>query len=168
MQRKVSDFSKLPIILESICSELEDLKREHAEWCSVLKTTITKLHTDYSIELIQAPTRRAQAFTTLNEYRNFVAIPYIDSLLLNIKNRFSDKVVQLLVSAAVFNPASFPSQEDDLLKYGNCEVQCLIDFYGKEAQIELQGKTYCSPAIVYGEEVLAEWRIFKRLRRKGF
>ena len=34
MQRKATDFSKLPIIFESIVSELKQLKRDDAEWCS--------------------------------------------------------------------------------------------------------------------------------------
>ena len=34
MQKKATDFSWLPIVLESIASELEELKQDRANWCS--------------------------------------------------------------------------------------------------------------------------------------
>ena len=38
----------------------------------------------------------------------------------------------------------------------------MVDFYGKEATVEFGGTTFSSPPLVDGEEVLAEWRLFKR------
>ena len=43
MQRKATDFSKLPVILESIVSELNQLKRDDAEWCSQVTVSVNKL-----------------------------------------------------------------------------------------------------------------------------
>ena len=43
MQRKATDFSQLPVILESIVSELNQLKRDDAEWCSQVTACVNKL-----------------------------------------------------------------------------------------------------------------------------
>lgn len=39
MQRKATDFSRLPIVLESILSKLKILMNDAAEWCSQVKRT---------------------------------------------------------------------------------------------------------------------------------
>ena len=36
----------------------------------------------------------------------------------------------------------------------------------KEAMVEFCGKTYTSPPLVNGEEIFADWRIFKRALAK--
>ena len=40
-------------------------------------------------------------------------------------------------------------------------LQALVDFYGKE-EVEFDDTTYISPPLAEHEEVLAEWRVFKR------
>ena len=95
-------------------------------------------------------------------YRDAVAIPYIDALVSNINSRFSDSAVNLLISSSIFNPVSFPTDEVALPELGNNEFKVLLNFYGKEAQTEFGGKTYTSPPLVHSEEILSEWRVFKR------
>ena len=95
-------------------------------------------------------------------YRDAVAIPYIDALVSNINSRFSDSAVNLLVSSSIFNPVSFPTDEAALPEFGNNELKVLLNFYGKETQAEFGGKTYTSPPLVDSEEILSEWRVFKR------
>ncbi len=166
MQRKATNFSKLPVILESIVSELKHLKSDKAEWCSLTGTTVTALEKEHGITLRSSCTRRGSASaTTMNEYRRSVAILYIDTLISNIDSRFSDAAVKLLVSASVFHPASLPTDETEILEYGKGEIQTLVNFYGKEATMEFDGKTYTSPPLVDGEEILAEW-VFKRALAK--
>ena len=98
----------------------------------------------------------------MSGYRDAVAIPYIDALVSNINSRFSDSAVILLASSSIFNPVSFPTDEAALPEFGNNELKVLLIFYGKEAQAEFGGKTYTSPPLIDSEEILPEWRVFKR------
>ncbi len=148
-------------------SDLKHLKSDKAEWCSLTGTTVTALEKEHGITLRSSCTRRGSASaTTMNEYRRSVAILYIDTLISNIDSRFSDAAIKLLVSASVFHPASLPTDETELLEYGKGEIQTLVNFYGKEATMEFDGKTYTSPPLVDGKETLAEWRVFKRALAK--
>ena len=52
------------------------------------------------------------------DFREKVALPYINALMQNIRNRFSGEVVDLLVSSSVFNPAPPLSEEKALPDYG--------------------------------------------------
>ena len=95
-------------------------------------------------------------------HRDAVAIPYIDALVSNINSRFSGSAVNLLVSSSIVNPVSFPTDEAALPEFGNNELKVFLNFYGKEAQAEFGDKTYTSPPLVDSEEILSEWRVFKR------
>lgn len=59
---------------------------------------------------------------TIKEYRHEVAIPYLDQLTENIKSRFLDKAVKVLVATAIFNPSLLP-QEESMDSYGLQEIQ---------------------------------------------
>ena len=98
----------------------------------------------------------------MSVYRDAVAIPYMDALASNINSRFSDSAVNLLVSSSIFNPESFPTDKAALPEFDNSELKVLLNFYGKEAQAEFGVKTYTSPPLVGSEEILSEWRVFKR------
>ena len=52
-----------------------------------------------------------------------MAIPYLDTLIANINIHFSGEVVELVVSASVFNPALLPGDETLLRAYGNSKRQ---------------------------------------------
>ena len=80
----------------------------------------------------------------------------------NTEAQFSDAAVKLLVPYSVFNPGSFPTDETALADYGKENLQVLLDFYGEEVEIEFNGSTYSSPPLVDRNEVLAEWKLFKR------
>ena len=80
----------------------------------------------------------------------------------NINSLFSDQAVKLLFSSSIFNPSSFPGEKEALSDYCNKKLRDLLDFYGKEATVEFGEITVTSPPLVDGEEVLAEWRLFKR------
>ena len=97
MQRKATDFSKLPVILESIVSELNQLKRDDAEWCSQVTACVNKLANEQGINLTRSSTRSGSgSATTVSEYCTSVAIHYIDALVSNIKGRFSEGAVNSL------------------------------------------------------------------------
>ena len=94
------------------------------------------------------------------EYRILVAIPYIDSLLENIRNRFSDRSLKNLTAMSIFNPATLPSEES-LSSYGNEQIKLLAGFYGEEATVEYDGETHTSKPLVDASELLSEWKIFR-------
>ena len=54
------------------------------------------------------PTVRKSPPLSVQQFRVQVAIPYLDTLIANINSRFSGEVVELVVSASVFNPALLP------------------------------------------------------------
>ena len=129
MQKKAADFSRLPIILEGIISELKELKNDGAEWYNQVETTLSKLTNEQGIQIRCCSTRRGCAnATTVSEYSESVAIPYIECLISNINSCFSDTSVKLLVSSSIFDPALLPSDEASLSDYGNDQLQSLVDF----------------------------------------
>ena len=102
MQRETADFSRLPVILESILKELEQLKEDEAEWCSEVITLVDKLENVHEITVtsghLACSCVGGASAQTLASCRANVALPYINSLLHNIHDRFSDEAVDLLVS----------------------------------------------------------------------
>lgn len=165
LQRKSADFSKLNVLLQFTLDELKSLKEEAAEWCSSTESTVMMLESEYGIEVGRHASGSARSrfvsIKTMREYRSQVAGPYIDSLLDNINTRFSDGVVKLLVAMSVFNPAKLPTQEC-LSSYGLQEMESLANFYGREATVVYQGASYTSPPLLDREELIAEWKVFRR------
>ena len=166
MQRQTADFSRLPLILESILKELDELKEDQAEWCSGVSTQVDELESDHGITITRG--RSARSFAggdcvgSLTDFREKVTLPYIDALLHNIRNRFSGEAVDLLVSSSVFNPTSLLSEEATLPDYGKKEMRVLAQFYGNEATVFYDGVTFTSPSLIDKDEIDVEWRLFKR------
>ena len=77
-----------------------------------------------------------------------MAIPYLDTLIANINSLFSGEVVELVVSASVFNPALLPDDETLLRAYGNSKLSTLANFYGEKAEVTFEGVAYPSLAII--------------------
>ena len=61
LQRKATDFSRLPIVLKSILSEVKHLKDDGAEWCSVVEKTVSLLESEHDITLTMSGTRSRTA-----------------------------------------------------------------------------------------------------------
>ncbi len=119
MQRKATDFGRLPIVIQSILAELKDLKdlKESADWCSWVQTTTTDLTNKHGITLSTNCTRSGSAeFPSIDDFKKYVAHSYLEKLVSNIESGFSDTVVKLLVSSSVF---IFPTDETALADYGN-------------------------------------------------
>ena len=91
-----------------------------------------------------------------------MAISYLDTLIANINSRFSAEVVELVVSASVFNPAFLTDDETLLRANGNSKLTTLANFYGQKAEVMFERVTYSSLAIINKEELLGEWQIFER------
>ena len=78
MQRKATDFSRLPIILESILAELKHLNGDGAEWCSQVESTLVMLTREHDIPLRGSSTQSGRVGAiTKSEYQKAVAVPYI-------------------------------------------------------------------------------------------
>ena len=62
---------------------------------------------------------------------------------------------------SIFNHCLLPT-EDSLPSYGNEQIKILAEFYGQEAEVQCAGMTYTSPPLLHGDELLSEWKIFRR------
>ena len=162
MQRKNADFSKLPVLLKVTTNQLEHqlehLKEENSEWLTSVESEISLLKEKYDITLgMTRGSARSRWFsiTTIAEYQTQVAIPYIDALLENIKNRFTDKAVKIITAMSIFNPSLLPT-DDSITSYGNDQIQVLAQFYGEEAEVQFAGSTFTSPPLLDREELLSE------------
>ena len=74
-------------------------------------------------------------------------IPYLDTLIANINNRFLGEVVELVVLASIFNPALLPDDETLLKTYGVSNLSTLANFYVEKAEVMFEGVTYSTLAI---------------------
>ena len=117
--------------------QLEHMK-ETSEWLGTVETVISQLQEKYDIVLGKHGSRRSNwsSITSVCEYRTLVAIPYIDSLLENIRNRFSDRSLKIVTAMSIFNPAMLPSEES-LSSYGNEQIKLLAGFYEEECKNSL-------------------------------
>ena len=62
---------------------------------------------------------------------------------------------------SIFSPSLLPA-EASLPSYGSEQIKILAKFYGKEAEVEYAWTTYTSPPLFDGDELLSEWKIFRR------
>ena len=115
MQRKHADFSKLPVLLKVTTDQLEHLKEEKSEWLSSVESEISLLKEKHDITVGTVTHTSARShwssITTIAEYRTKIAIPYINALLENIKNRFSDKAVKIVTAMSIFIPSLLPTED---------------------------------------------------------
>ena len=109
--------------------ELENLKKDGAEWCSQVELCISKLTNDRGISIWN---------TQLIEVKQFqlpwinIAIQWLHYILMvisNIKSRFSGNSLKLVVSVSCFDPSLFPSDDSSLSDYGNDQLKTLVEFY---------------------------------------
>ena len=116
MKRKATDFSRLKVILDSTLDQLKALKDDDADWCSEVESTVEGLESEYEITVSASVgiARRGSTSvtTTLDSFCKAVLIPYVDKLIENIRSRFSDEGVAVVIAMSVFNPANIPQADD--------------------------------------------------------
>ena len=123
MKKKIADFSKLPFILKSTLGHLNSIRESDTSWCTAAVTAICNLETEHG-------KTNHDTWTNNMEITSFVSstvsstssYSYLDTLIANINSRFSGKVVELIVSASVFNPAIILDDETLLRAYGNSNL----------------------------------------------
>ena len=142
MQTKLADFSKFPIFLKVMTDQLEYMK-ETIEWLGTVETVISQLQEKYDIVLGKHGSRRSNwsSITSVCEYRTLVAIPYIDSLLENIRNRFSDRSLKIVHVTAMFILIQLRSPQKNLCPHmGMSKSSYWLDFMEKKQQWNMTGK----------------------------
>ena len=91
-----------------------------------VEKTVATLQTEHDIIVRVSRHSTASAISSVDSFRKAVALPYIDALIENIKSRFSENEVSLLVAISIFNPAQLPdSSHASFSSYGNKEVRSL-------------------------------------------
>ena len=151
-------------MFNSTLDHLNSIRESDASWCTAAETAISNLETEHgiTIKVSKGPTVRNSPPLSVQQFRLQVATPYLDTQIANINSRFSGEVVELVISASVFNPALLPDDETLLRAYGNSKLSTLANFYGEKAIVTFEGVTYSSLAIINKEELLEEWQVFKR------
>ena len=84
MQMKITDFSKLPILLNMMIDLLKDLKKEESSWLFDVQSALSLLETEHNISIISSYGSSRSGVSTVKtvfEYRSLIAILYIDLLL---------------------------------------------------------------------------------------
>lgn len=81
---------------------------------------------------------------------------YLDNLTQNLKERFDDS--ETVSAFSLFNPANLPNQED-ILTYGNAEINILAKFDGHSSG---------SPLFVCSDSLKTEWPLFKFLMNNKY
>ena len=67
LQKKDTEFSRLPVILESILSELKHMKDHDAEWCSLVERNVVMLESEHDITLTMGGTRSCSAGASIQQ-----------------------------------------------------------------------------------------------------
>ena len=126
-----------------------------------MELTVSLPEEEHSIPMITRPGSSRILITTTAEYHACVAVSYINALHANIRQRLSNKAVKMLAAMSIFYPSLLP-KEDSLVSYGNEHIKVLADFYGKAAEVEHPGVTHTSLPLPNGDELLSEWKMFRR------
>ena len=69
--------------------------------------------------------------------------------------------MKIVTAMSIFSPSLLPA-EASLPSYGSEKIKILAEFYGKEVEVEYALTTNTSPPLLDGNELLSEWKIFRR------
>ena len=109
--------------------------------------------TDLAIGVVDMKTAREK----LNKN---VLQPYLEEVSRQISCRFKD-TLGLLTAFSIFDPQKWPTDVQQLHKYGTAELEKLLKFYGGTTEIAFEGNVYTTPADVEKTETTHEWKAFK-------
>ena len=87
-------------------------------------------------------------------------LPYLEEVSNQISCRFKD-TLGLLTAFSIFDPQKYPTDVQQLHKYGTAELEKPLKFYGATTEIEYEGNVFSTPADVDKTETRHEWKAFK-------
>ena len=101
MQR-IADASKHPFILKSTLDHINSIRESDSSWYTAVETAISNLETEHGITIkgSRGPAIQKSPPLLVQPFRVQVAIPYLDTLKVNISSCFSGEVVELVVSVS--------------------------------------------------------------------
>ena len=139
-------------MLQSTFDHLNSIRESDPSWCTAAETAISNLETEHGITIkgSRRPTVWKSPPLSVQQFRVQMAIPF-NTLIANINSCFSGEVVELVVSASVFNPVLLHDDATLLRAYGNSKLSTLSIFYGEKAEVTFEGVTYSSLAIINKE-----------------
>ena len=73
--------------------------------------------------------------------------PYLEEVSRQISCCFKD-TLGLLTAFSIFDPEKFPTDIQQLHKYGTAELEKLLKFYGETTEIEYEESVFSTPADV--------------------
>lgn len=73
-----------------------------------------------------------------------------------------------MIALSIFDPRHLPDKDSELRDYGLQQLNVLLDYYGSERSLELNGAKITVVPDIDKDDTLAEWRIFKRLLYNRF
>ena len=90
-----------------------------------------------------------------DEFISSIKIPYIDSIVKQLNERFPNVIC--LDAFSIFDPKSAPSSSEQLIAYGQNKIDHLIAQYGEGENPDVDG-----------DELISEWEAVKRLLGSNF
>ena len=73
-----------------------------------------------------------------------------------------------MTALSIFDPRHLPDKDSELRDYGLQQLNVLLDYYGSEHSLELNGAEIAVVPDIDKDDTLTEWRIFKRLLYNRF
>ena len=146
LQAKTADFTLVVSQLTYVQHSLQQIKEgpNDQEYLSTVHDTVT----DLAIGIVDLETAR-------ENFNKNVLQPYLEEVSRQISCRFKDTL------GLIFDPQKFPTDVQQLHKYGTAELEKLLKFYGEATEIEYVGKVFSTPADVDKTETRHEWKAFK-------
>ena len=133
LQAKTADFTLVASQLTYVQHSLQQQECPNDQEC--LSTV-----TDLAIGVVDLETAR-------ENFNKNVLQPYLEEVSRQISCRFKD-TLGLLTAFSILGPQKFPTDVQQLHKYGSAELEKLLKFYGETTEIEYEGNVFSIPADV--------------------
>ena len=138
--QKIVDFSNSTEITSFVSSTVSSISGYSLSWYTDSKHYSHLFMQKKIVDFSNSTEITSFVSSTVSSISGYSLSWYIDS---KHYSRFSGEVVELVVSASVFNPALLPDDETLLRAYGNSKLSTLANFYGEKAEVTLEGVTSC-------------------------
>jgi hypothetical protein len=161
LQAKVLDFAELNFLVDTCIGDLQAMMSSPSEATEYFKKVDTLLSTELKEWDLEVSDDKKSKF------KQEILVPYFKNLIDNIKGHFEDSR-GIITALNIFDPRHLPEKESELREYGLQQMDVLLDYYGSARSLELNGATVAVVPDINKDDMLAEWRIFKRLLYNHF